>query len=59
MHGPWHMPEHPDEADNSEYERELDEYELLARLDAHAACDAAAPLPPEEQKPGDVKGGGA
>lgn len=31
MHGPWHTPEHPDEADNSAYEREMEEAEQEAR----------------------------
>lgn len=36
MHGPWHMPEHPDEGDYSAEEREREEGELIAMLEAHA-----------------------
>lgn len=36
MHGPWHMPEHPDERDNSAAEHALEEAEANAHLEAFA-----------------------
>jgi hypothetical protein len=40
MHGPWHMPEHPDERDNSEEEERLRE-ESSPLLDGHIVLGAS------------------
>lgn len=45
MHGPWHMPEHPDEQDNGDQER------LREEADAEAQLEAAARDPEEEDQP--------
>lgn len=45
MHGPWHMPEHPDEADIPDQEEE----DMTTLLEAH--IDHDLPVPPDPRFP--------
>jgi hypothetical protein len=43
MHGPWHMPEHPDEADTSAQERAAEQADFEALAEAHLNGEPAFP----------------
>jgi hypothetical protein len=50
MHGPWHMPEHPDESDSSAAEREAEQFDADALNEAHALpADGALPRHDEDE----------